>query len=259
MNNNEAQGSQFKKEISLFGGISILVSIMIGGGIFYVGSYAMMRTGYSLGMCLLAWVLGGVVCMLGGLCYAELGAMLPKAGGRIIYLSKAYHPIVGFAAGFTQWILSETGSIAAGALALMAVFSLQGVTAKIIASVVVIVFAGINLLGVKKGSVVTNVMVIAKIVPILIILVAALIQGHAGNTISMTPMEGETKGSFAHMVAFAVVATLYAYDGWIDLNNVAEEIKAPPSATCLSPLSSASALSRSFIASSTTPFGKSFP
>ena len=237
MNDKEAQKShqeelgsdktEFKREIGLFGGVSILAGIMIGGGIFYLGSYVMMRTGYSLGMCLLAWVIGGVVCMLGGLCYAELGAMMPKAGGRIVYLSEAYHPIVGFASGFTQWFLSESGSIAAGALALMAMFSLEGVTAKIIASVVVIVFAGINMLGVKKGSMVTNVMVVAKIVPILIILVAALIQGHSGNTISMKPMDGEAKGSFIHMIAFAVVATLYAYDGWIDLNTVAEEIKNP--------------------------------
>ena len=223
-----SEETELRREIGLFGGASILAGIMIGGGIFYLGSYVMMRTGYSLGMCMLAWILGGIVSMLGGLCYAELGAMIPKAGGTMYYLNEAYHPAVGFMSSFNSWLIGSPGSIAAGALALAAMFAFTGTTGKIVASVVCLAFTLFNLMGVKQGSILTNITVIGKIIPILIILFAALIKGNSGNTLSMTPAFPEgTSGNFFGMVAFATVATLWAYEGWTNLNIVAEEIKNP--------------------------------
>ena len=73
-NNNKApQETSFKKEIGVFGGVSIIGGIMIGSGIFYLGSYVLQRTNMSMGLALLCWVIGGVVSLLGGLCFAELG------------------------------------------------------------------------------------------------------------------------------------------------------------------------------------------
>ncbi|MBQ4005036.1 MAG: amino acid permease [Firmicutes bacterium] len=222
-----SEETEFRREIGLFGGASILAGIMIGGGIFYLGSYVMMRTGYSLGMCLLAWILGGVVSMLGGICYAELGAMMPKAGGKLIYLNEAFHPVVGFISSFSDWLIGSPGSISAGALALAAMFSIGGTTGKIFATAIAVAFTVFNLLGVKHGSILTNITVIGKVIPILIILFAALFKGDSGNTLSMQPMAGEGTGNFFGMVAFATVATLWAYEGWTNLNIVAEEIKNP--------------------------------
>ena len=222
-----SEETEFRREIGLFGGASILAGIMIGGGIFYLGSYVMMRTGYSLGMCLLAWILGGVVSMLGGICYAELGAMMPKAGGKLIYLNEAFHPVVGFISSFSDWLIGSPGSISAGALALAAMFSIGGTTGKIFATAIAVAFTVFNLLGVKQGSILTNITVIGKVIPILIILFAALFKGDSGNTLSMQPMAGEGTGNFFGMVAFATVATLWAYEGWTNLNIVAEEIKNP--------------------------------
>ena len=62
-----SEETEFKREIGLFGGVSILGGIMIGGGIFYLGYYVLMRVGYSLGWALAAWVIGGLICLLGGL------------------------------------------------------------------------------------------------------------------------------------------------------------------------------------------------
>lgn len=223
-----SEETELRREIGLFGGASILAGIIIGGGIFYLGSYVMMRTGYSLGMCMLAWILGGVVSMLGGLCYAELGAMIPKAGGTMYYLNEAYHPSVGFSSSFMGWLIGSPGSIAAGALALASMFAIGGIPGKIFATVVCIAFTLFNLLGVKQGSILTNITVIGKVIPILIILFAALIKGNSGNTLSMTSAYPEgTSGNFFGMVAFATVATLWAYEGWTNLNTVAEEVKNP--------------------------------
>ena len=69
-----AAESGFKKEIGVFGGISIIGGIMIGSGIFYLGSYVLERAGMSMGLALVCWIIGGLVSILGGLCFAELGA-----------------------------------------------------------------------------------------------------------------------------------------------------------------------------------------
>ncbi|MBR0482146.1 MAG: amino acid permease, partial [Firmicutes bacterium] len=125
MDNNEqkirdlgSENTGFRREISLFGGISIIGGIMVGSGIFYLGSYVLMRSGMSQGLALLCWIIGGVVSLLGGLCYAELGTSIPKAGGGVVYLSEAYHPVVGFLSGFNSWVIGGPGSISALAIAL---------------------------------------------------------------------------------------------------------------------------------------------
>ena len=78
---------------------------MIGSGIFYLGSYVLERVGMNSGLALLCWLLGGIISLFGGLCYAELGAAMPKSGGRLVYLDEAFHPVVGFMAGFTDLVI----------------------------------------------------------------------------------------------------------------------------------------------------------
>lgn len=223
-----SEKTEFKREISLFGGVSILGGIMIGGGIFYLGSYVLMRTGFSLGLSLICWILGGLVSLLGGICFAELGAMIPKAGGMPVYLNIAYHPIVGFMCGFQSWLIGSPGSLAAGALALTAMFGLSGTTGKIVASIILILFTIYNSFGVKGGSMLQNATMVAKLIPIAIIMIAALFMGKVTPQLSMTPMDGSVSVSkMLGMIAFATIATLWAYEGWTNLNSVAEEIKNP--------------------------------
>lgn len=220
------QDTEFKKEIGLFGGVSILGGIMIGGGIFYLGSIALLRTGFSPGLALLCWVIAGLVSMLGGLCFAELGAMIPKAGGMTVYLSKAFHPLAGFLYGFNLWLVGGPASLGAGALALVAMFGLGDITGKIIATAVIVIFTVYNCFGVKMGAVLQNITMVAKLIPIVLILVAALVMGDVTPNLSMQPMDGPAGiGQILSMIAFATVATLWAYEGWTNLNAVAEEMK----------------------------------
>ena len=232
LNNSIQEQSEFKKEISLFGGISILGGIMIGSGIFYIGSYVLMRSGMSLGLALLSWIIGGIVSLLGGICYAELGASDPSAGGSTVYLNKAYSPLVGFLSGFSSWLISGPGSIAGLAIALPTaltnLFPMNDISIKIIAVSLIIGLTAVNYVGVKSGSIVQNLSMIAKLVPIGIILVLGLIYGDVKPDLSLTPVTGDASfGSIIGMVAFAVVATLWAYEGWTNLNTVAEEVKNP--------------------------------
>lgn len=235
MHNNEASVSNegtLKQEIGLFGGISIIGGIMIGSGIFYLGSYVLQRTDMSMGLALLCWVIGGVVSILGGLCFAELGAARPAAGGMVVYMNEAYHPVVGYMFGFTSWLLSGAGSISALAIALPTAlkgyFDLSEFAIKAIAIILILALTGYNCLGIKQGTILQNISMVAKIIPIVAIILAALVSGKESPDLSLVPAGGDASfSSMIGMIAFATVATLWAYEGWTNLNSVAEEMKNP--------------------------------
>ena len=226
--------TELKREIGAFGGVSIIAGIMIGSGIFYLGAYVLQRVGMNSGLALLCWIIGGVISLFGGLAYAEMGAAMPQSGGRVVYLNEAYHPIVGFMNGFVDWLIGGPGSVAALALALMGVFQpifhLSDFGCKIAAVVLIFGITAYNMMGVKLASVVQNVSMIAKMVPVAIILLAALFIGHVTPDLSFGSAgvyAAENNTSVFSMIALAVVASLWAYEGWTNLNTVAEEMKNP--------------------------------
>lgn len=228
------ESTEFKREIGVFGGVSIIGGIMIGSGIFYLGSYVLQRTGMNPGLALLCWVLGGIITLLGGLCYAELGTAMPKAGGRVIYLNEAYHPIVGFISGFTDWLIGGPGSVAALAIALMTVFqsflNFSDFGVKVAAIVIIIALTVYNLIGIKKASLLQNASMVAKLVPIGIVMIVALIAGKMSPDLSFgsaVTYASENNTSILGMLALGIVASLWAYEGWTNLNTVAEEVKNP--------------------------------
>ncbi|MEE0515080.1 MAG: amino acid permease [Emergencia sp.] len=226
--------TEFKREIGVFGGVSIIGGIMIGSGIFYLGSYVLQRTGMNSGLALICWIIAGVISLFGGLCYAELGTAMPKAGGRLVYLNEAFHPVVGFMAGFTDWLIGGPGSIAAVSIALMAVFQpffgLSDFGVKAAAIVLIVAATLYNLVGVKIASIVQSLSMVAKLVPVAIILFAAIFVGRVSPDLSLgsaSEYAAANDTNMFGMIAIAVVAALWAYEGWTNLNTVAEEIKNP--------------------------------
>ncbi len=154
--NPQEGDSGFKKEIGLFSGINVLVGIIIGSGVFYLGSHILLNTKMSMGYALLAWIIGGLGLLLGGVCFAELGAMMPKAGGMYVYLSEGYHPVVGFMNEWTSILISGAGSNAALAIAfptaLAVLLPMSEVTIKVLAVISILVLSAINYVGVKFGA-----------------------------------------------------------------------------------------------------------
>ena len=208
------EGSGFRREIGLFGGVSIIGGIMIGSGIFYLGSYVLQRSGMNIGLSLIVWILGGLISLMGGLCYAELGASMPKAGGNYVYLNEAYHPAVGFMCGFSSWLLGGAGSIAAIAIAFPKAFStlvpISDLTVKLVAIGLIILLTAINYVGVKQGSIVQNIFMVAKVAPILLILVLGIFAGKQTPDLSPIPASSPSIGGMIGMIAFAIVASLWA-------------------------------------------------
>ena len=227
---------EFKKEVTVFGGVSIVAGIMIGSGIFYLGSYVLQRANYSVGTALLCWLIGGLISLLGALCFSELSSSRPKAGGLTVYLNEVYHPIVGYMYGFSQWLIASPGSIAAVAIAIPTALIdfFPGMTngqVKMIAVALVVLFTIYNILGVKEAAIMANITLVAKMVPMILILLAALFMGNIMPDLDPTPVtatgEPASLWSGISMVSFAVLASLWAYEGWSNVTNIGEEMKNP--------------------------------
>ena len=217
-----------KKEIGLFGGISILAGIMIGSGIFVFGSSILERVGFSLGLSLVAWLIGGVITLVSALTYAELGTMFPETGGYYVYLKKAYGKKVAFLSGLMNFVLTSSGSIALLALAFSEVLSYiipLGALYKWIAAFVIILLSAINYLGIKAGTLVQKIFLIAKLIPIFGIIFVGLFIVNSSVNISFATTEPIGFFKWMTMIGFGVVGTLWAYEGWTNLNTIAGEMK----------------------------------
>ncbi len=227
----QSEKTEFKREVGLFGGVSVLGGIMIGSGIFYLGSYVLMRAGMSQGLALIVWVIGGLVILASGICYAELGAMMPKAGGGYVYLREAYGERTAFMSGFSNFILGSSGSIAGLAIAFPeAISSLVPISAlgcKVIAIGMILLLTVINVFGIKMGSIIQNIFMVLKLLPIAAIILCGLFMGKQTPNLSPMPASNPSVFQLCGMIAFGVVATLWAYEGWTNLNTISEEIKNP--------------------------------
>lgn len=234
MSENNDNG-QFKRVIGLFGGISLVAGMTIGSGVYYLGSYVLERTGFSFGWALVCWIIGGVVSILGGLCFAELGAERPVAGGMTVYLSEAYHPALGFVNAFSCFILTCSGSIASLAMAavtgLKGTFGLSEVEVKIWAIAIIVFFTAINLIGAKYGVILQNISMVLRVIPLILIIFVGIFMGDQSVDLSLAPSGTSAAGGglsgMISMIAFATFASLWAYEGWENLNTVGEEIKNP--------------------------------
>ncbi len=217
-----------RKELGLFHSVSIVGGIMIGSGIFYVSTYVLIRSGLSAGFAILAWVIAGFMSLMAALCYAELGTSMPQAGGTYNYISKAFGPGIGFSMGITDFFISQSGSISALAVGFTTYFSilvpLTQWQIKALAIALIVVLSCVNMSGVKKGGNVQGIFMVAKLVPIAIIIVCGLIMGKMNNPMEIIPGEGLNPMS---AFALSIVAALWAYDGWSSVYIVAEELKNP--------------------------------
>ena len=215
---------------------SVVVGVVIGSGIFLVPAEMMQAAG-SARLVFLAWIVGGIFSFFGALTYAELGAMKPQAGGEYVYIRDAYGPLAGFLCGWTWTIVVKPSSLAAistGIVQILASFSaLSFLTAdgahlkiagQIVAVLVVFLVSAINYIGIRRAGNFQLTFTILKIA--LILGIAAIAFNSHGN---WTNFRGHYAAAAGGIVGFilAVKAALWAYDGWSDLNMVAEEVRSP--------------------------------
>lgn len=237
---------ELKRDLGIWGAAAIVVGTVIGSGIFLVPSPMIKNVGSTV-MLFGVWIAGGLLSLFGALSYAELAAALPEAGGEYVYLREAYGPLWGFLYGWTQMWVAKSGSIATLATAFFIYLAnfrpeLAGVLTviplplgengqpleirygQILAMGVIAVLALINYFGVKVGGHFQIVITIIKVSLITGIIVIGLGTGHGDTShfSQSTTAIGGITGFFA-----ALVAALWAYDGWNNVSMVSSEIRNP--------------------------------
>src|SRR5215813_5612293 len=206
---------------------SIVIANIIGTGIFTSLGFQLtdIQSGFAL---LMLWVVGGIAALCGALCYGELSAALPRSGGEYHFLSKIYHPALGFMAGFVSATVGFAAPIALAAMAFGQYFNgVFDVGSPVVLSFVVVwIITVFHVRNLQVGSAFQNVSTLVKL-----LLICALIG--AGffvplkQPISFLPARGDKGAIFSGAFAVALVYVLYSYSGWNAATYISSEINRP--------------------------------
>jgi basic amino acid/polyamine antiporter, APA family len=240
---------ELRRELGVWAAIAIVIGTTIGSGIFLVPKTMIQQTG-SPGMVFTVWILGGLLSLFGALTYAELASRFPEAGGEYIYLREAYGPFWGFTYGWLQTWVARSGAcatLATGFFYYLTHFfpGLDGVVVtvplpigpgwapldirwgQLIAIAVICLLGLLNTLGVRWGAGTQVALTVIKIGLIVLVICVGVFSG-AGSTENYRgsiPTSGDS-GLFLRFFA-ALVASLWAYDGWNTVAMVGGEVRDP--------------------------------
>jgi len=252
---------EFKREMTLFDSMMIVMGAMIGSGIFIV-SADIARTVGSAGLLLLVWLITGVVTIIGALSYGELAGMMPHAGGLYVYLREAYNPLTGFLYGWTTFLVIQTGTIAAISVAfakftgllipwfserhvLLTVLGLKITAAQVLAIGVLVLLTLVNMRGLRTGKMIQAVFTVTKTIALIGLIALGFIVGANAAAIKAN-WAGFWKASWTHLadgrvlsvepltglmvlaaMGAAMVGSLFASDSWYQVTYIAGEVKNP--------------------------------
>ena len=228
-NNIEASAAgELKKTLGLVPALAIVIGIVIGSGVFFKPTAVFTSTG-APGLGLIAWVVGGVITICGGLTVAEISAAIPKTGGMITYLEEIYGPVWAYLLGWAQTLIYFPATIAAQAI----IFATQAVSLLALAdsmitpiAIITMLFLIImNSLGSKTGGIIQTVATIGKLVPLFGIIILGLMQD-GGGVVRLFPIT-VADHPFATSLGSALIGIMFAYDGWINVGALAGEMKNP--------------------------------
>ena len=231
---------ELARDLGLSHAGAIVVGTIIGSGIFLVPKEMMQAVG-SARLVYLAWIVGGLLSFFGALTYAELGAMKPQAGGEYVYVRDAYGPLSGFLYAWTWFLIAKPASIATittGLVRILGTFPAFAFLSnpwlshpftvtygQMVAIVAAILVSWLNYVGVRRAGDFQFLFTLLK-VAIILGIVAVGFSYRGGTWANFTTEFIGAKGGIAGFFA-ALVAALWAYDGWNDLNMVAGEVRNP--------------------------------
>lgn len=209
--------------IGLFEATLVVMGGIVGSGIFVNPSVVAQHV-HSAPLILGAWVVGGVVALVGAFIYAELSERMPAVGGQYAYLREAFHPLVAFLCGWALLLVINAGGVAAVAVT-FARYALELTGAPIgetaLAIVTIVGLAAINCLGVRSGSLVQGVLMVLKVGALAALIVLGWLFHRPPPSAVAAPPDG--------LLAFggAMVPVLFAYGGWQTTCFIASEVRDP--------------------------------
>jgi basic amino acid/polyamine antiporter, APA family len=229
--NLEQSRRQLPRVLGLREIIAIAVGGTIGSGIFIVPRDVALQV-QSPVLMFIVWIVGGVLCFFGALALSELGAMYPHAGGIYVYIREAFGDLIAFLYGWALFLIMDSGSIAALAVAfstkyLPYFFPLTLVQSKLVSVALIAVLAGVNYIGVRWGAILQNILTVIKITAIIIIAVVVFIVAQGDFVHYTAPASPPFSFNLVGKFGIALVACLWAYKGWESTTFSAGEMKNP--------------------------------
>lgn len=223
--------SRFAQKLNLFDATMIVMSGIIGTGIF-INPYIVANKVHTSFWILAVWIAGGVLALAGAFVFAELSTVMPKVGGQYAFFREAFHPLVAFLHGWSLLFIIQSGATAAVAVAfaqyLIRLLQLPTNIVTPLAIAVLVTLALFHALGIKPGAVLLNVITFGKTVAIVVLVVVAFLLTKQSG-ISFEPLTPPDLQGFSLLSAFfaGLVPVMFSYGGWQNLNFVAEEVKDP--------------------------------
>ncbi|MGE5744156.1 MAG: APC family permease [Gemmatimonadota bacterium] len=223
--------TELKRQLGLLDATMINVGTIIASAIFIVPAQIALQL-HATSLTVAVWVVGGVVSLLGALSIAELAAAMPEAGGAFVYLREAYGPVWGWLYGWANGVVVNPASIAAIAVGFAGYVGhftpLSGPGVKAVAVASILALTALNVLGVKAGAITQNVLTLMKLAVVAALILAGFLLA-GGSVANLQPIWPVPEGGRHLVGAFgvAMVAVLWAYDGWIETTYVGSEVKHP--------------------------------
>ncbi|MGN8981261.1 APC family permease [Enterococcus villorum] len=221
--------SELKRTMGFFTALSTVMGTVIGAGVFFKAASVAEVTG-SVSLHMFSWFLGGVISVCAGLTGAELAAAIPETGGMVKYIERTYGKTAAFLLGWAQVVIYFPANVAA----LSIIFGTQFVNlfdlsqsmivpVAILAAVTILL---INLLGSKIGGAFQSITLVCKLIPLFVIVLFGLFRS-GGVDFQLFPIVAGKDLSFFSALGAGLLATMFAYDGWIHVGNIAGELKKP--------------------------------
>jgi APA family basic amino acid/polyamine antiporter len=213
-------------KIGFYTGVAIVVANMVGTGVFTSLGFQVLdiRSGFAL---LMLWLVGGIIALCGALCYGELAAALPRSGGEYHYLSRIYHPAVGFLSG---WVSATVGFAAPTALAAIALGRYAAsvwpeVHANLLSLAVVIIITALHLISSRAGSRFQVVVTVLKVALLVLFIGAGLLA--EPQPLRFVPAATDWAQLLTPEFAVSLIFVSYAYSGWNAAVYMAGEVEQP--------------------------------
>ena len=220
-----------EKNLGFLAAFSTVVGLVIGSGVFFKPQAIYTATNGAPGLGIIAWIIGGLITIAGGLTATEVSAAIPRTGGMMIYIEEIYGKRYGFLTGWMQTVLFFPGTIAACAVIfakqaaeLLGANEDSNLVILSIAIGIIIVIALCNVLGSSFGGLIQTIATIGKLVPLALIIIFGFIKGSPAPILH--PMTGDDV-NITNTLGQVLIATLFAYDGWINVGAIAGEMKHP--------------------------------
>jgi len=224
-----------ERKLNLFSITNIVIANMVGAGIFTTSGLLMADLRNPLIMIGL-WIAGGLVALCGALCYGELGAAMPRAGGEYVFLSQLYRPSLGFLSGWVSFFAGFSAPIAASAIGFAAYLTRafpdtlpfgEGATLKIYAILLIMVFTGIHLRGIEFGAKIQNYLTLLKVGLIAALVLAGFSFGRGDMAHLFQGEEYSLEFGGWKTLGLSLMWIMFAYSGWNAAAYVGSEIKNP--------------------------------